>query len=94
MKTVSAYEAKSRFGKLLDTARRGPVTIEKHGRPVAVLLSKEEFDEIEAMKLEHLRGEVRKGIEDLERGDFVEVDEEGLDELVEDIMSGKRKREL
>ena len=52
MQSMSAHDAKARFGQLLDTARREPVTIEKHGRPVAVMLSKEEFDELEAMKLE------------------------------------------
>ena len=39
MKSMSAKEAKNGFGLLLDTARAGPVTIEKHGRPVAVVLS-------------------------------------------------------
>ena len=39
MKSMSAKEAKNGFGLLLDTARAGPVTIEKHGRPVVVVLS-------------------------------------------------------
>ncbi|MBT7863648.1 MAG: type II toxin-antitoxin system Phd/YefM family antitoxin, partial [Gemmatimonadetes bacterium] len=39
MQTISAHEAKARFGQLLDAARVEPVTIEKHGRPVAVLVS-------------------------------------------------------
>ena len=48
MKSMSAKEAKNGFGLLLDgllldTARAGPVTIEKHGRPVAVVLSTEEY---------------------------------------------------
>lgn len=41
MKTMSAREAKNGFGLLLDTARAEPVTIEKHGRPVVVVLSTE-----------------------------------------------------
>jgi prevent-host-death family protein len=43
MKIMSARDAKNGFGLLLDTARAEPVTIEKHGRPVAVVLSIEEF---------------------------------------------------
>lgn len=43
---VSATEAKVRFGKLLDTARRENVSIEKQGRSVAVILSQEEFERL------------------------------------------------
>ena len=78
MSTISANDAKARFGQLLDAAQREPVTIEKHGRPVAVVLSKVAYDEIEALKLERLRTEVRIGLDALARGDFVEVDTDGL----------------
>ena len=40
----TAKEAKNNFGKLLDEARRSPVAIQKNGRKVAYLLSKEEYD--------------------------------------------------
>jgi prevent-host-death family protein len=43
---VSATEAKVHFGKLLDTARRENVVIEKQGRSVAVILSQEEFERL------------------------------------------------
>ena len=46
MKSVSALEAKDRFGRFLDAARRGPVTVTKNGRPVAVLLSVEDYARI------------------------------------------------
>jgi len=36
---VPAKEAKNRFGELLDRAQRAPVTIGKHGRPIAVMLA-------------------------------------------------------
>ena len=44
MRTVSATEAKQRFGEVLDQVREGPVTIQKNGRDVAVLLTPEQFD--------------------------------------------------
>jgi prevent-host-death family protein len=50
MRSVAAKEAKNHFGELLDTARREPVRIEKTGRPVAVIMSIEDyrrFEEIE-----------------------------------------------
>ena len=49
MKTLAATEAKNEFGRLLDTAQREPVTIEKKGRPVAVVLSLEEYQRLEAL---------------------------------------------
>jgi len=49
MKTFAASEAKNEFGRLLDTAQREAVTIEKKGRPVAVVLSLEEYERLEAL---------------------------------------------
>ena len=46
METFAAREAKNAFGRLLDTAQREPVTIERNGRPVAVVLSKHDYDAI------------------------------------------------
>ncbi|TAX74717.1 type II toxin-antitoxin system Phd/YefM family antitoxin [Rhizobium leguminosarum] len=46
MKSMSAKDAKNAFGLLLDTARAEPVTVEKHGRPVVVVLSIEEFERL------------------------------------------------
>jgi prevent-host-death family protein len=46
MKIMSAGKAKNGFGLLMDTARAEPVTIEKHGRPVAVVLSVEEYERL------------------------------------------------
>jgi len=46
MRRISAREAKNRFGELIDTARAEPVAIEKHGRPVAVILSIEAYDHL------------------------------------------------
>ena len=44
MKTITAREAKNRFGKLLDEAQREPVTVTKQGRPFAVVISANSFD--------------------------------------------------
>ncbi len=46
MKTISAKYAKYNFGRLIDTARAEPVTIEKHGRPVVVVLAIEEYERL------------------------------------------------
>ncbi len=44
LKKLSAREAKNRFGYLIDMARQEPVSIEKHGRPVVVVVSVEDYE--------------------------------------------------
>ncbi len=50
MQTISAKDAKYQFGKLIDTARAEPVTVEKHGRAVVVVLAVEEYERLKAME--------------------------------------------
>ncbi len=90
MRSLSAHDAKARFGQLLDAARIGPVTINKHGQAVAVVISKEEFDALEATKLEKLRSEIHKGIQAIERGDFVEFEQTEIRQLGDSIKSSSR----
>jgi prevent-host-death family protein len=52
MKTLSAREAKYNFGRLIDSARAEPVVVEKHGRPVVVVLSVEEYERLKAIESE------------------------------------------
>jgi prevent-host-death family protein len=42
-------QAKYKFGRLIDTARATPVVIEKHRRPVVVVLSIEEYDRLKTI---------------------------------------------
>lgn len=46
MKKMSAKDAKNGFGRLIDVARAEPVTIEKHGRGVVVVLAIEEYEKL------------------------------------------------
>ncbi|MDG9924462.1 MULTISPECIES: type II toxin-antitoxin system Phd/YefM family antitoxin [unclassified Pseudomonas] len=48
MQSMSARDAKNSFGKLIDMARAEPVAIEKHGRPVVVVLSIESYEMLRA----------------------------------------------
>jgi len=81
MKAVTAKDAKNRFGELMDTVQREPVSIEKHGRPVAVILSEVAY---EKMKLEHLQAMLAVGEAQLDRG-------EGTDgkEFFDELRQGK-----
>ena len=70
MKTFTANETKQQLGRVLDTARTGPVTITKHGRPEFVLTSKEDYDSMAELKYKHLKQEVQKGFDALDRGEY------------------------
>ena len=48
MVVMTSKEAKEKFGTLVDTARREPVTITKHNRANVVMISVERFEELEA----------------------------------------------
>ena len=69
MKAIAAKEAKNNFGEMMDTVQREPVTIEKHGRPVAVIMSTREYKKL---KVERLKVEVKKGIDELDRGEGID----------------------
>jgi prevent-host-death family protein len=81
MKAITAKDAKNRFGELMDTVQREPVTIKKHGRPVAVVLSEVEY---EKMKLEHLRAMLAVGEAQLDRGAGTDGEE-----FFEELRQGK-----
>ena len=46
MLSMSAKDAKYGFGRLIDLERSEPVVVEKHGRPVVVVMAVEEFERL------------------------------------------------
>jgi prevent-host-death family protein len=46
MITVTSVEAQNRFGQLLDTVQREPVTITRHGRTAAFIVSPQDMEEL------------------------------------------------
>jgi prevent-host-death family protein len=92
MQNVYAHDAKARFGQLLDTARHEPVVIERHGRAVAVVVSKDEYDALNAIKLQQLRAEIVLGLADLERGACTDYEADDLSKLVARIKAAGRER--
>lgn len=57
MKNISSREAQNNFGTLMNSAIKQPVVINRHGKPVAVLMSFEEYEEF--LKLEDLYWELK-----------------------------------
>jgi len=68
MEQLNATEAKREFGDLLIKAQTEPVSIIKNGKPVAVIISNKEFQELEAFKDQVLKMAITEGMDDLGKG--------------------------
>lgn len=49
-KSITATKAKTEFALLVDEARREPITITRNNRPVAVILSPEEYQRLYSLE--------------------------------------------
>ena len=48
---VTSVEAQNRFGQLLDTVQREPVTITRHGRTAAFMVSPQDMQDLQALQV-------------------------------------------
>ena len=81
MKSVSALEAKNRFGELLEAAQRQPVSITRHGRPSVVMISAESYDRRQRVARQRMREAMRRAGE---HAAAQGMDEDVLDQLLAD----------
>ena len=55
MVTLTANEAKTKFGELIDTAQRTPVQITRRERVVGVVVSYQDYEEMRVFYADRLR---------------------------------------
>lgn len=72
MLALSANEAKTQFGDMLMKVQRAPIQINKNGKPVAVIISVDEYQSIETLKLHLLQTRAVKAIEDINTGNTID----------------------
>lgn len=72
---VKATELKNRLGRYLDAAQREPVVVEKYGREMAVVVSKQRYDELSTN--EDMLWDIRARLAE-EEGFLSQVDTERL----------------
>lgn len=72
MDALSANEAKTHFGDMLLKAQRAPIQINKNGKPVAVVISAEEYENIEALKLRLLQSRAIQANTDIAAGNLAD----------------------
>jgi len=68
METLTSNQAKTQFGDLLLKVQRAPVEISRNGKPVAVMISADDYSAMEPLKMELLRQSLKCGLADLEAG--------------------------
>ncbi len=81
MKTVAAKDAKNRFGQLIDDAQRGPVTVEKNGRPFVVVQSYEDFQIAQRLKMTSLRSAIDEARTEYAEGKGLPFDQAAVKEI-------------
>lgn len=68
MEMLNASDAKREFGEVLLKAQKEPVGINRNGKPVAVLVSATEYEELKSLQEKCLKIELQKGMDDLHAG--------------------------
>jgi len=68
METMNATDAKREFGEVLLKAQKQPVAINKNGKPVAVVISATEYEELISLNEEWLKAQLQQGMDDLKAG--------------------------
>jgi prevent-host-death family protein len=84
MEVFTANEAKNRFGEVILKSQREPVQVTKSGKPVVMVVSMEEYNTSEELKLRHVREHIAESLKDIENGHV----EDG-DAFFKDLTDGK-----
>lgn len=74
MKTFSASDAKREFGEVLLKAQKEPVKINKNGKPVAVVVSIEDFNQMQQSKEKQLMIDIQQGLNDVVQGNVQDAE--------------------
>lgn len=84
MESITALEAKNTFGETLRKAQQAPLRITKSGKPVAVIMSIENYEMTEELKMCFLQNKIARAEKDLREGNFVDG-ETFMQELIDGI---------
>lgn len=88
MESVSANEAKTHFGDLLLKVQREPVQIKRNGKAVAVVLSLDDYLNLESLKMQYLKSRVDQAKKDIAGGKIIDGDA-----FFNDLINGKFDKE-
>ncbi len=84
MLRIGAKELRDRQAEMLDTVQREPVTVERNGRPVAVLYSYEEAKSIEKGRLELLQTKIATSDKAIQQGRYESFNQNTINQVKAD----------
>ena len=88
MDTWPASDAKREFGEVLMRVQKEPIGISRNGKPVAVMMSATEYEELLALKEAWLEAELQKGMNSRDKGQVVDG-KAALSRLKQQVMDAK-----
>lgn len=83
MKTLPSREVQTRFGAVLDAAKREPVTVTQYGRPVVTMMSFEVAKEAQLALAGKRMGEFLRKLPLIERAEA--LSDEAINALVHEL---------
>jgi prevent-host-death family protein len=84
METLTAQEARVRFGDLLIKSQKNPVQITRSGKPISVIMSADDYEIVEVMKMRYLKEKLIHAKDDIDNGRVVEGPA-----FFDDLLAGK-----
>jgi prevent-host-death family protein len=84
METITSKDVKQTFGDTIRRAQQSPIQITSHGRPVAVLMSFENYQMTEEFKMQYLKEKIARAEKDLKEGRYVDGDT-----FMQELIDGK-----
>ena len=84
MEVFTANEAKNRFGEVILKSQKAPVQVTRSGKPVAMIISIEDYNATEELKLRYVQEHIQEALDDIENGNV----EDG-DTFFQELMAGK-----
>jgi prevent-host-death family protein len=96
--TVSATDARVRFGEIMRRAKSGPVIVERDGKPEVVVISKQAYDQMVAAApkpdwwnmVEELHAKLRVELAGRTLPDPAEIIRQGREERDEQLLNSLR----
>ena len=84
MQSVSANEAKIHFGDLLIKSQKSPIEINRNGKAVAVILSVNDYQCFEDLKMQYLKHRIEQAREEIAAGRLIDGES-----FFDELLSGK-----
>ncbi|MFT6993127.1 MAG: prevent-host-death family protein [Paraglaciecola sp.] len=84
MDSINSTDAKKSFSDVILKVQQAPVWITRHNKPVAVVISAKEFQELQVLKDKVLKIELQKGFDSLNAGRIIDA-QDGIGALMQTI---------